>query len=278
MGSRRTTQYKEDSTRGLSKMVPKTYKGDAYVQSWLDSRKLATLSKWLDESSDYRTRFLADIVRLAVDMVVEHLVSVGEVKMIEFTEDARSMLDRKYRVNLNPCDRGKKNVLHNMLLDEKRRKSGSVIVQRDLGQAQDQVQTSDVDWEKIQEKIKAEEEKEAREKLKESMDRIKGAGQIDEDGVITPMGKSSSVVYQEDMDAYEKREEDRVSAEEDEKELKTIGSAQEKLREKLYLMEAEEHEKSKGKNGRTGEGVPEGSDSNSGGVEEEGTNAGTDSP
>lgn len=271
-------KYVENSTKGSSRIEPRTYKRDVLMQVWMQSRHLATLLKWLD-SSGVLIRFRSEIVQVVIEQVLHHLVDSGEVEMIEFAEGARVMLENRFGAASNPSGRGEKNVYHNLTLDSRRKELGieprTVMAQTQT--SDEQSTDTSIDWEKIQKKIKVEEEEEAREKLRESMERIREAGQIDKDGVITPMGKGSSVVYQEDMDAFEKREQDRVDIEEDEKKLKSIESAQEKLKEELCLMEVEEHEEPNGKNGGTGEGVPEGSGSDSRGAEEEGTDTGTDS-
>ena len=114
-------RYKEDSTRGKAIMAPVTYKPDALVQTWVDSRKLAMLSNWLDDS-EWVTRNLSEVVRFTIDMVVDRLLMDGEVEKIELTGQAREILDRKYRANLNPGDRGKRNLLHNKILDDRRTK------------------------------------------------------------------------------------------------------------------------------------------------------------
>jgi len=113
-------RVKRDSTRGRARILPVNYKGDALVQVWVDSRKLAMLSRWLDEGG-YSTRYLSEVVRFTIDEVVEKLVESGVVEKIEFTGEARDYLVRKYRVDLNPRGRGRRNILHNMQLDEIRK-------------------------------------------------------------------------------------------------------------------------------------------------------------
>ena len=112
--------YTVDSTRGKSMIDPKSYKADVYCQSWLNSRMLATLSVWLDNNG-LVTRHLSDVVRLTMDQVLRHIVDNGSVQLIEDTKEARELLEMKYRVNLNPNNRGEKNLIHNMTLDERRR-------------------------------------------------------------------------------------------------------------------------------------------------------------
>ena len=108
-------KYVEDSTKGKSMLMPKSYKGDALVQVWLDSRKLALLSAWVDQDSDRPTRFLSEVVRATVDAVVEVLKEQGW--NFKSFEESREMLNRKYRVDLNPRGKGLKNLRHNKILE-----------------------------------------------------------------------------------------------------------------------------------------------------------------
>lgn len=108
--------YKEDSTRGKAMVLPRTYKGDSYVQVWLDRRKLAVLSLWLDRN-EMRTRFMSDVVRMALDQLYEHLISSGTMNEMS-TVAAGNLLEMKYKVDLNPRGRGHRNLLHNMVLSE----------------------------------------------------------------------------------------------------------------------------------------------------------------
>lgn len=117
----RIGEYKEDCTDGqFSILNPVTFKGDTLVQVWMDSRELATISKWLDKNGNY-TRFLSEVVKEGIHMICEELVSEGEVALVEDTAEARNMLERKYRINLNPSGRGEKNALHNIILSERKR-------------------------------------------------------------------------------------------------------------------------------------------------------------
>ena len=111
--------YKEDSTKGKALILPKTYKGDVVVQVWIDSRVLATLSQWLDRNDNY-TRFMSDVVKDSLGLLVETIVENGE-ELIDDTMRARNMLERKYRVNLNKGERGLRNVKHNTLLTQSKK-------------------------------------------------------------------------------------------------------------------------------------------------------------
>ena len=122
-------KYKEDSTRGKSLVhSPKRYKGDALVQAWLDSRVIATLSIWLEQNG-MNPRFMSDVVRDSLKTVCDFAVKHGMVEMVEDTDDARGMLERRYRCNLNPQGRGLKNLMHNRLLSSMRLKSDDMPVE-----------------------------------------------------------------------------------------------------------------------------------------------------
>ena len=112
--------YKEDSTKGKAMMRPRTYKGDSLIQAWVDRRKLAVLSEWLDNSGK-RTRFLSDVLKFTIDIVVNQLIENGLAEKIELTEDAKRILDMKYKADLNPRGRGERNLTHNLQLDEIRK-------------------------------------------------------------------------------------------------------------------------------------------------------------
>ena len=115
----REKEYKADSTRGSSLINPMNYKGDVLVQVWVDSRVLATLCKWLDKAGFY-SRFMSQVVRRPLEVVAETLVSNGEVEMVDDTAEARKMLERRFGVDLNRGGRGTKNVMHNVVLSNRR--------------------------------------------------------------------------------------------------------------------------------------------------------------
>lgn len=116
----------EGSTVGKSKLInPREYKGDMSVQVWMDSRVLATLSNWLDMGG-VDTWHLSEVVKICLEVVMDAAIRSNEVEFIEFTEDARELLKAKYRIKLNPHERGKmprgyKNIQNNIMLDEVRR-------------------------------------------------------------------------------------------------------------------------------------------------------------
>lgn len=130
-------EYKEDCTDGkFSVLNPITFKGDALIQVWLDSRELATISEWLDNNG-YRTRFMSEVVKEGLHILCEDLVEDGEVEMIEDTVEARRIIEDKYRICLNPKTarsqqsieykdtrrRGEKNLLHNIILSERKKEA-----------------------------------------------------------------------------------------------------------------------------------------------------------
>lgn len=112
-------EHKVDCTDGRFSIInPTSFKGDALVQLWVDSRVLATLSNWLDKEGNY-TRFMSEVIKDSLQRLCEELIEDGEVVMVEDTSEARALLEKKYRINLNPNGRGEKNVLHNMVLSER---------------------------------------------------------------------------------------------------------------------------------------------------------------
>jgi len=112
-------EYAVDSTKGTSMINPLNYKGDVLVQVWVDSRVLATLCRWMDGKGNY-SRFMSQIVRRPLEVLVDFLVTNKEVELVDDTAEARSMLERRYQVNLNRGNRGEKNALHNMTLSDRR--------------------------------------------------------------------------------------------------------------------------------------------------------------
>jgi len=115
----REKEYAVDSTRGSSLINPMNYKGDVLVQVWIDSRVLATVTRWMDEKGNY-PRFMSQAVRRPLEVLVEFLVNNGEVKMTDDTAEARKFLIRRFNVALNRGGRGEKNVVHNITLSDRR--------------------------------------------------------------------------------------------------------------------------------------------------------------
>jgi len=115
------------TTKGKSRLDPKEYKPDALVQVWLDRRKLALLSKWIDSDGGYngrQTKWLSEVVRFTLDMVVEMLTNEGWE--LEGVAESSQLLERKYGIKpggLNPGGKGGKNKLNNLLLDGRRGES-----------------------------------------------------------------------------------------------------------------------------------------------------------
>ena len=223
----RVEGYVEDSTKGGAMMLPRSYKGDVLVQVWIDSRVLATLSLWLDKGGNY-TRFMSEIVKDTLRTVQEHLVERGEVEMVDDTAEARDMLERKYRVDLNPSGRGLKNAHHNMLLSEKRKSLGGDVEYHvpEVSQIRDHVPISrkksqaintlanDL-FERYNKRMRGQREDAKREGMKKHHEEMK----YDKNGVCIQETKSTSAVTKEDMEqwnregAAEQREKYKVPAE-----------------------------------------------------------------
>lgn len=260
----------EDSTKGKANVNPKKYKGDVYTQAWMDARKLATLSIWLDDAG-YRTRFLSEVVKFTIDMVLEHLIDSGNVKMIEFTEEARDILEAKYRTNLNPGGRGKRNVLHNMVLDDRRKgmrteeyradsrfthnfedrenlsvqtKDESIVSERpENNRAINNVSKEDLD--KMVEIMKEKEHEDRVKSSKEALEKVKANATYGED-----IGNGERVIIvkpvkgnpdEKDMEEYKEREKKREKDEELDKKDKRLERREEKLLNKQDELNEEEN-------------------------------------
>lgn len=115
-------ENKVDSTKGSSMINPLNYKGDVLVQVWVDSRVLATLCRWMDDQGEY-ARFMSQVVRRPLEVLAEFVTDHGS-ELIDDTVEARKMLERRFGVNLNRGGRGTKNVLHNIVLSDKRGELG----------------------------------------------------------------------------------------------------------------------------------------------------------
>lgn len=122
-------EYKEDSTKGKSVLNPLNYKGDVLVQVWMDSRVLATMTRWMDLKGE-RAFHMSQAVRRPLEVMVEFLVSSGDVQIVEDTIEAREMLIRRFNVDLNRGGRGNKNVLHNITLSDRRAELGKLLEKR----------------------------------------------------------------------------------------------------------------------------------------------------
>jgi hypothetical protein len=254
-----------DSTKGNADLNPRQYKGDVYTQTWIDARKLATLSIWLDDAG-YNTRFLSEVVKFTVNLVLDHLVETKTVEMIEFTEEARNILEAKYRTNLNPGGRGKRNILHNMVLDD-RRKEGNVggynpdsrFIKEEINipvqpkddkppkqSNQSNQVTNKFDFDKAVKMIDDGIQRDTEEKNKKDMEKALANVTYGED-----IGNGERIVIvkpvkgnpdEKDMKEHEEREELRRKAEDIKKEKWRIERRLEKSKNKLDDLEEEENE------------------------------------
>ena len=117
----RQREYKQDSTKGGAILAPVTYKRDAMIQVWMDSRKLATLYLWLTKIG-IKPKFVSEIINEAVDIITNNAIESGMIEGVDTTTQAREILSI-FQIDLNPSDRGKKNLLHNYMLDDNRSSS-----------------------------------------------------------------------------------------------------------------------------------------------------------
>ena len=171
-------EYAKDSTRGRQPRVdPINYKPDVLVQVWCEARVLLMLNNWLVKYNR-RPKFMSEIIRFVIEEVLDQLLEAGEVEKVEFNQTARDSLRAIFnRQNLNPKGRGKRNVIHNLHLDEKRK---GVLQSSDHSKT-NYIQPNttinhDDRWEGVEERI-AEEVQEEKEEAISKLD-------FDEDGIV----------------------------------------------------------------------------------------------
>jgi len=90
---------------------------DAVVQSRVDKRCLATVSKWY-VSRGVLPRSASELIRNILEDFVEILVSNGKVELIDNSEDARQILDDLFGNVFNPGRRGRDNEYVNLSMDD----------------------------------------------------------------------------------------------------------------------------------------------------------------
>lgn len=95
------------------------YRKDAFIQSWMDRRYIATLIKWL-ESQDVQPRFMSEVLNTSIITMVNTLVKQGQVSLVQFTNEADQVINRTIQTKLNPSNRGNKNYKFNLELDDAR--------------------------------------------------------------------------------------------------------------------------------------------------------------
>jgi hypothetical protein len=80
----------------------------------------------MDSKGNY-PRFMSQGVRRPLEVLTGFLVDNGEVDMIEDTDEARTILTRRFNIELNRGGRGSKNVTHNLILSDRRNDLGERI-------------------------------------------------------------------------------------------------------------------------------------------------------
>lgn len=119
MATRKTRSAAVDATRGASILNPSSYKKDALVQAWVDSRDLATVMSWLEEDGCHLITHLSQIIQETLRIVADTIEKGGGTR-VQYTEEAMKILDR-FEKQLHPVGRGDKNLLHNLMLDSRRK-------------------------------------------------------------------------------------------------------------------------------------------------------------
>lgn len=252
-----------DNTRGQTEINPTVYKGDVMTQAWIDGRILATLSIWLD-TEGIMTRFLSEVMRETLEMVVDNLVKDGKIEMIEDTDKAREILRTRYRINLNAKDRagnkiGNKNIVHNRTLSCRRVESGRVkghsgyrftdehlpvenlpMQSKDDEQPEPEQSKSnrainDADESEVLKLMEERKDEAARKRMKEEKEKVLANADIDENGVITPhsFDNPKGPIYEEFMEKVE--EEQRVIDEAEKEKRKETKAVKKRNKERDRL-------------------------------------------
>lgn len=249
-----------DNTRGSTRMNPRVYKGDVMTQTWIDSRVLATLSVWLD-TEGIMTRFLSEVMRETLEMVVANLVKDDKIEMVEDTDRAREILQRRYRINLNAKNKagkeiGGKNIAHNQALSCRRVESGKVggynptlesaeeipVQSKDDEQPKNNRAIDNVDEGEIMKTMEKREDEAIRKRAKEEKEKILANADIDENGVVTPKGVPRGPIYEDEFNAFKEEERKKEKKERNEKEVDRIKRRIEKKKNKLDDLKEKENE------------------------------------
>lgn len=72
---------------------PKKHGESVNLQAWIDSRKIAMISKWM-ELKGTRPRYLSDILKVAINTAVESAIYDGI--RLEGTSESRKYLEEKF--------------------------------------------------------------------------------------------------------------------------------------------------------------------------------------
>lgn len=121
------------------------YRKDAFVQSWMDRRYIATLIKWL-ESQEVHPRFMSEVLNDSIVTMVSALVKQDQVSLVQFTSEADQVINRTVRTKLNPSSRGTKAHQLNLELDDSRLEAIGKPTRQESAKSQFQEQAdSDID-------------------------------------------------------------------------------------------------------------------------------------
>lgn len=129
------------------------YRKDAFIQSWMDRRYIATLIKWL-ESQGVQPRYMSEVLNSAMITMVNTLVKQDQVSLVQFTSEADQVIKRTVRTKLNPSGRGNKNYQINLELDDARFEAIGRPTQSESARSQAQQQASDDADKEMAEEIK----------------------------------------------------------------------------------------------------------------------------
>lgn len=109
----------KSKTIGKSKLTnPTEYKPDMNVQFWIDRRYIASISRFVEDGLGVRANSLSQLMRHFIGHVVDNF----GIDKVETTMEATTILKTRYGANkdFNPKGRYQKNLVNNLLIDDKR--------------------------------------------------------------------------------------------------------------------------------------------------------------
>ncbi len=92
------------------------HKRDLVASTWIDSRELTTVIKFLMKRG-YIPVSVSDSISTGISCLAEIIHNSGEVEPTETTSEARSFLSETIRQTDSMRKRGMRNIIHNLQLD-----------------------------------------------------------------------------------------------------------------------------------------------------------------
>lgn len=124
-----------------------SYRKDILIQVWVDSRKLATFTKWYfkkelalkvkgegeDKSRGLKINTVPELATCIIDELNKKLVEKNEVEEVKFCYEAREILNRELEIpNVSNNKRKERNLFYNLQLDRKIKEAGENPVEESI--------------------------------------------------------------------------------------------------------------------------------------------------